>query len=227
MSTIKSPQPQIILDEAAMAEIRGKLNFIRDGSERGAGRVVVGALNTVGRRGSTKINRELAKVLNLDKKGIGKGIRFGKATYSKKQSNVLTRARPLSLSRFPVKQTATGVDASVFRGGSPIQERSAFIAGSRVPRSPGRGRLGFIARVFSPNEGESTRGGLLVFRRKGKSRLPLDVLRADSLAETLEKKTQGSEPIAADMGEQLAKQIARGVNWENIKATRKARDTLL
>ncbi len=221
-----SLKTNIIIDQAALDDIKNKLTWIADGSSRGAGRVVVRALNTTAGRGQRMIRRNLGVVVNLPQGEIGKFIRVGKATYSKQENNVLTRARPLSLSRFPTKQTASGVEAKVFRGGAPVSIKSAFIANSRVRTAPQRGVRGFVARVFGA-QGATKQGGLLVFRRRGKARLPLDVMRADDMVKIMNDRAGGFEPVAEKMLDDLSSEVNRGIHFELLKADRAARKSLL
>ncbi len=174
------------------------------GIPRAFNRVMVRALNTTTNRGYKRITKDLTGIIALPQKVIRTQLGYTKASYGNLATRTRIRGRNLSLSRFKFsqiyrtrkgKKQKAGVRVRVFRGGPALILPQAFIA-----------------------KGQSRGGRDLIFQRRGAARLPLDAKKSPSVADVMQTRTVGPKQIVIDMGDDLTKEVLRGVRFELLRA---------
>jgi hypothetical protein len=115
---------------------------------------ITAAENKTAAKVKTFLIAAAAKAMNLDKDDIRDSIRIKKATYSTLAAAVIVDRHPVPLSKYPVKQTATGVMATPFTG----------VAGDI---RPGQRPYSFLATMDSGHKGVFVRFGSMVNPTKG------------------------------------------------------------
>ena len=157
---------------------------------------IPGAMPTVMSRGInrtagpalTQIIREMAASLNLKSKAIREKVDLKKATRSRWTATIKLSGRRIALKEFGARQTRRGVSYKIQKSGAKQQIESAF-----------------IATMSSGHTG--------VFKRKGKSRLPVQELRGPSLGRAFEGAESLVRRVTEDTRKNLAMQIDKQVKY--------------
>lgn len=139
------PSEAIQINRAQLASVNRVFTDIKNGAPR----VMVRALNKTASKAKTESSREIRKIVTLKAKTVNNAIKIQKANFKNLSAKLTISGRPLPLYAYGVRQTNSGVSVRV-RKSKPIEKHKSA----------------FIARMKS--------GHIGVFKRRGRSRIPID-----------------------------------------------------
>lgn len=145
-------------------------------------RVMSRAINRTANQARTQIARKISSQVQVSVSDVRRGVRIDRATRTKWQADLQITGFRTPLIKFGARQTKTGI---------------SYI----IDKSTGRKRIdtAFIATMPSGHKG--------VFKRKGKSRLPIVELRGASIGVLFENTATVATEVTRDALKQLSRNI--------------------
>lgn len=169
---------EIKIDEPQLRQVRQTLA----GIPKAMPRVISRAINRTISPAKTAVSRGIRQEVNIKAGDLNKKIKVEKATFGKWEGRIKLSTKRIPLEDFGAKQTAKGVSYKIKKAG-----------GRKVISS------GFIATMASGHTG--------VFKRKGKTRLPIQEKFGPSIGIVFKRANRLVQKVTADAYKNLEKNI--------------------